>query len=256
MSKATAPRSADTETDAPLAEEVRESILRNPQAILNDAELMRALLTPAHDAGRNVVDLRAAMIARLEEQLGRLAEAHRDVVAAAWDNMTGMEQVHRAVLAVLDAASFEDFVEVVSTDFSELLGVDVVRFCMSADTPHATEGLLDPAPASPIVVLGFDDFSALSPATTMRRSELGGPVALVGDIAPGQAAPTVFGATAANVRSSAMIALDFGPAIHPGLLAFGSYEPTRFSREQGTDLLCFLGAVVERAMRDWLALGR
>lgn len=256
MAKATAPQSAEAEADLALDDDVRNSILQNPQAILNDAELMRALLAPAHDAGRNVVDLRAAMIARLEEQLGRLAEAHRDVVAAAWDNMSGMEQVHRAVLAVLDAASFEDFVEVVSTDFSELLSVDFVRFCMSTDAPQAAKDLLDNAPASPIVVLGFDAFSALSPATTMKRSDLGGPVALMGDLAPGEADPAIFGADAAHVRSLALIALDFGPAIQPGLVAFGSREPSRFSCEQGTDLLCFLGAVVERAMRDWLALGR
>ena len=40
---------------------------------------------------------------------------------------------------------------------------------------------------------------------------------------------------------------------HAGLLAFGATDPLRFHPDQGTDLLAFLGGVLERSLRRWLA---
>ena len=40
---------------------------------------------------------------RLERRLTRLVEAHRDVIDAAWDNLSGMEQAHQAVLALIES---------------------------------------------------------------------------------------------------------------------------------------------------------
>lgn len=234
-----APTGAETET-APIPDDVRAWILDNPTAILTDPDVMRALVAPAEDAGRNVIDLRGALIARLERQLGRLAEAHRDVIAAAWDNLSGMEQVHRAALAVLDAQSFDDFLAVVASDFRTLLKVDVTTLAVNGELRRDAGG-------------GDASVIAAPDGALDRLLAPGVVVTLIGDT-PGD--PFLFGDAAARVRSTALIRLDFGPAIDPGLLAFGAEDPARFEPEQGADLLTFLGGVVQRAMRDWLALGR
>ncbi|MEL6278886.1 MAG: DUF484 family protein [Pseudomonadota bacterium] len=225
---------------------LRARILADPDLVLNDPEIMRALLGPVEAAGRNVVDLRAALIAQLEHRLGALSAVHRDVVAAARDNMSGMEQVHRAALAVLDAPNFEAFLDVVSQDFRQLLAIDVVRFCLEASEDLSAE--------TPAIV-------SLEPgALTDLLSRHAGPadgaqdplqVLLRGDVA---GEPLIFGPDAERIQSEAWIRLDFGPTVRPGLLAFGAFEPTRFSEDQATDLLTFLGGVVERSMRGWLAL--
>ena len=49
-----------------------------------------------------------------------------------------------------------------------------------------------------------------------------------------------------------MIRIDLGDG-HAGLLAFGANDPLRFHPDQGTDLLAFLGGVLERSLRRWLA---
>ena len=68
---------------------------------------MRALLrADRRSAGRNVVDLRGVLVERLEERLDRLEDTHREVLAAAYENVAGMNQVHRACLALLDAEDF------------------------------------------------------------------------------------------------------------------------------------------------------
>lgn len=221
---------------------LRARILADPDLILNDPQIMRALLSSAQSPGRNVVDLRAALVDRLEHRLGALSAAHRDVIAAARDNMSGMEQVHRAALAVLDATSFEGFLDVVSRDFRTLLGVDVARFCL-----EASEDLSRDAPA--IVSL---EPGALADLLARHATEDAPVRVLLRGGVRGE--PAIFGTEAAKVCSEAWIRLDFGPSVRPGLLAFGAFEPTRFSEDQGDDLLTFLGAVVERAMRGWLAL--
>jgi hypothetical protein len=52
---------------------LRERILSDPDVILADDQLMRALLAAdRRAAGRNVVDLRGVLVERLEERLDRL----------------------------------------------------------------------------------------------------------------------------------------------------------------------------------------
>ncbi|MBX2856015.1 MAG: DUF484 family protein [Rhodobacteraceae bacterium] len=230
-----------------LPESARAAILADPDVVLTDPELMKALITPVETADRNVVDLRGALIQRLEQRLTQLNASHRDVVEAAVDNLAGMTQVHSAALAVLDAASFEDFLGVVSRDFVSILEVDAVRLCLAVEAPdgaalgdgvavvsRAELDLLAPPPSAP-------QPSAAPGGTVVLRRRCG----LDGRL---------FGVQAEEFGSVALVRLEFGPAILPGALAFGAADPERFHPEQGDVLLHFLGGVVERAMRDWMAL--
>ncbi|MGB0798616.1 MAG: DUF484 domain-containing protein, partial [Planktomarina sp.] len=76
---------------------LREKILNNPGVILDDPDVMRALVS-ADDLmrGGNVVDLRGIAMDRLETRLDRLEETHKSVIAAAYDNLAGTNQIHRA----------------------------------------------------------------------------------------------------------------------------------------------------------------
>ena len=65
-------------------------------------------------------------------------------------------------------------------------------------------------------------------------------------------AATVYGAKAAEIRSEALMRLDFGKGRLPALLAFGSDDANMFKTTQGTDLLAFFAGVFERLMRQWL----
>ena len=83
---------------------------------------MRALLQADRSAmGRNVVDLRGVLVDRLEERLDRLEDTHREVLAAAYENVAGMNQVHRACLALLEPADFAGFLKVLTCDIAPIL---------------------------------------------------------------------------------------------------------------------------------------
>ena len=103
---------------------------------------MRALLQADRSAqGRNVVDLRGVLVDRLEERLDRLEDTHREVLAAAYENVAGMNQVHRACLALLEPADFAGFLQVLTRDVAPILGVEVIRLGLEAPAAAPGAGL-------------------------------------------------------------------------------------------------------------------
>lgn len=228
---------------------LRERILSDPDVILADDQLMRALLAADRRVpGRNVVDLRGVLVERLEERLDRLEDTHREVLAAAYENVSGMNQVHRACLALLDPADFAGFLRVLTRDVAMILGVEVIRLGLEAPAAEPGQALGPAGPLGRAVVAlpagGVEAYvtqgRGLGPRkVTLRRC----------DPAP----DALYGADAGAIRSEALLRLDLGEGKLGGLLAFGAVDAHRFHPDQGVDLLTFFGGVFERCLRRWLA---
>jgi uncharacterized protein len=227
---------------------IREQILSDPSLILEDHELMRALLQADRSVqGRNVVDLRGVLVDRLEERLDRLEDTHREVLAAAYENVAGMNQVHRACLALLDPADFAGFLEVLTRDVAGILGVEVIRLGLEAPAAEPGASLGPAGPWHEVVIAlpagGVDAYVTQGRGLGARRVTLRRLAA---------ASPDVYGAAAPEIRSEALLRLDLGEGRLRGLLAFGAVDGQRFHPDQGTDLLAFFGGVFERSLRRWL----
>ncbi|MCV6592544.1 MAG: DUF484 family protein [Silicimonas sp.] len=225
---------------AAIADDLRLRILQEPDVILEDADVMRALIT-ANDRtmGGNVVDLRGVAMDRLEARLQRLEDTHRSVVAAAYENLAGMNQVHRAVNAFLEPLTFDDFLACLGNDVIEILRIDKLRLVLesqdAADNP-----------------MQHDVLHVVNPGFVRDYMGMGRPMRRVILRRVDGNAGLIYGRNAAWARSEACISLDFGPNRLPGMLALASATPTHFTPHQGTDLLDFMGGVFERAMRRWL----
>jgi uncharacterized protein len=222
-----------------IGQDLRDVILAEPEAILEDRDVMAALIAANERAmGANIVDLRGIAMERMEKRLDRLEDTHRSVIAAAYENLAGTNQIHRAILQMLDPVSFEDFLKGLGTDVAQTLRVDCVRLVIEsalrrlADTLHVAE---------PGFVAEYVSGGRNTPLrnVTLRQT------------LPGTDA--IYGERASWVRSEALLRLDFGRGRLPGLLALGAEDPHRFKAAQGTDLLAFFGGVFERTMRRWLS---
>ncbi|MEO9631201.1 MAG: DUF484 domain-containing protein, partial [Sulfitobacter sp.] len=89
---------------------LREAIISAPDVILDDSDVMQALIAANEKAmGGNIVDLRGIAMERLETRLDRLEDTHRSVIAPAYENLAGTNQIHRAILQMLDPVEFETF---------------------------------------------------------------------------------------------------------------------------------------------------
>ena len=229
-------------------ERLRERILSEPDVILEDRDLMRALIDANERAlGGNIVDLRAVAMQRLEQRLGRLEDTHRSVIAAAYENLAGTNQVHRAILAMMEPTGFEDFLHNLGEEVASILRVDALRLVLESHDSDADAGLSRLGDVLAIVPPGFTEAYA-----TLGRAQPGSvqrPV-LLRQTRPDS--DLVYGRTAGWITSEAVLRLDFGPHRLPGMLVLGSEDPHQFKPSQGTDLLAFFAGVFERQMRHWL----
>ncbi|WP_102109568.1 DUF484 family protein [Oceaniglobus roseus] len=229
-----------------IADDLRSRIMSEPDVILEDLDLMRALIAGNDRAkGSNVVDLRAIAMERLENRLERLEDTHRSVIAAAYENLAGTNQIHRAVLKMLDPVDFEGFLHGLATDVSDILRLDALRLVLETDLADSDPDIRSMSDVLSIAQPGFiSGYLTRGRNTPERRVTLrpcdGGD-------------PRVYGAAAGDLRSEACLRLDFGDGRLPGLLALGSEDPHMFTPAHGTDLLGFFAGVFERSMRRWLA---
>lgn len=224
---------------------LREAIILRPDVILDDKDVMRALIA-ANDRvmGANIVDMRGLAMDRLEMRLDRLEDTHRSVIAAAYENLAGTNQIHRAVLRLLDPEDFETFLQDLEHGVAETLRVDSIRLVLEADA--ATQARI-PAHAGPVLRLENPGF--IDSYLTQHR---GGPARQVTLRSVETASEAVYGKAAPWVNSEACLKLGFGKGKAQGLLLLGSEDHNMFSPQQGAELLAFFAAVVERVLHRWL----
>ena len=228
-----------------IEQDLRDRIMSAPEALLEDADVMRALVAASERAmGGNVVDLRGIAMERLEGRLDRLEDTHRSVIAAAYENLAGTNQVHRAILQMLDPLTFEEFLASLAGVVAQTLKVDAIRLVIESakgageplrrvdDVLHVAE------PGFVATYLSGGRNVSLRPVTL--RQVVPASAALYGDRGP-------------RVRSEALMRLDFGNGRLPGLLAMGAEDAAQFKPAQGTDLLAFFAGTFERTMRRWLS---
>mgnify|MGYP001618116819 FL=1 len=113
--------------------DLRDRIIAEPETLLEDRDVMNALIGANERLmGSNIVDLRGIAMERLEGRLDRLEDTHRTVIAAAYENLAGTNQVHRAILQLLDPLSFEDFLKTLAGDVAQTLRVDCARLVLES----------------------------------------------------------------------------------------------------------------------------
>jgi uncharacterized protein len=224
---------------------LREAIITRPDVILDDKDLMHALIAANERAmGGNIVDLRGLAMERLEARLVRLEDTHRSVIAAAYENLAGTNQIHRAILRMLDPHEFEAFLRDLGGEVAEILRVDAVKLVLESVQNDANPAVQRLGDVLNVAEPGFiDDYLTQGRGGTVRQVTL----RQVQD-----ADEEVYGNDGNWIRSEACLKLDFGDGRLPGLLVLGAEDPHMFGPQQGTDLLVFFTGVFERAMRRWL----
>jgi uncharacterized protein YigA (DUF484 family) len=237
------PKRAVKMTAAPATAEQdwRDRVLSDPEMILEDRDVMRALIAAnERQMGKNIVDLRGIAMERLEARLDRLEDTHRSVIAAAYENLAGTNQIHRAILRMLDPREFELFLRDLGGPVAETLRVEAVRLVLESVQTDDDPAVQRMDSVLRVVPPGYSDgyLDHGGKQVTLRQVQ--------------GADRTIYGNHGDWIRSEACMRLDFGNGRLPGLLVLGSEDPHMFGPQQGTDLLSFFAGVFERQMRHWL----
>lgn len=209
--------------------EHRDFLARHP-------ELLDLQISLGRRRGDGVVDLQQFMVDQLRRDVARLKADQDDLLANSRDNLSTQDRIHKAVLALLAAESFEQFMEVITTDLAIMLDVDAVALCLETPTKQRRTPLVDGIQS---LAAGTVDRLLGPDCTVLLRDDT------VGD-------PAIFDSGAGLVRSDALIRLSGGDRKPLGLIAFGTRHPGYFDSGQGTELLNFLAGVVAHCLCKWL----
>ncbi len=148
--------------------------------------------------------------------------------------------MHKAVLAIIRAKSFEQLLQIVTTDLAVLLDVDAVTL--------AIETVAVPARRVPLAGIRLLKAGAVDALIGRNRHVLLA-CGIEGD-------PVLYGGAAGLVRSHALLRLSLSVEGPSGLICIGTRRPGAFYPGLGTELLGFLARALEITMGQWLALGR
>ena len=140
---------------------------------------------------------------------------------------------------------FADFLDNLQGEVSDILRVDGLRLVLEAGPARVADTLKDLNKVLLLAEPGFLENYLTQPGTPAGRK------VILRQISPDQ--PQIYLNRTTDLRSEALMRLDFGPGRLPGLLALASGDPHQFSPQQGSDLLIFFSGVFERSMRHWLS---
>jgi uncharacterized protein len=229
---------AAAETSGIGTDDVVAYLRRNPDFLAEHPELLAALTPPSLRRGDSVLDMQHFMLQRLRSDVGRMKAQQRALILASRSNLTSQNRVHAAVLAIIAASSFEQLLQIVTTDLAVLLDVDVVT--IGVESASSKQPRL-PLHGIQILRRGTVDRLLGPERGTLLCADTPGDFAL-------------FGSAAGLVRSQALLRLDVSEHAPVGLLCIGTRRPDKFHPGQGTELLSFLARVTELTFAAWLDL--
>ena len=233
MNMTSKPPSADLTPDA-----IMDWLRNHPDFLTTHPDAID-VLTPAPERkkGGGIADFQHYLVKRLKEDRDAVLNTSRDIMETARSNMNNTARIHACVLRLMEAHSFTEFIETITSDLATQLDVDICTLVVEADHGHLPH----------IHVPGI----RMVPEGTITAWLAGLPILLQSDIG-GQ--ESIYGGGATLVRSQALVRVDIAVDSPPALLAFGSRDPHFFVEGQGTELITFLTRVVERLFRMWLQL--
>jgi hypothetical protein len=224
---------------AATAADVLAYLAAHPDFLVRHPEAVENLQIPGSHDAKDVVDLRTFVIERLKAKTRQLERTNGEIVTISRANLAGQARVHAAALALLEATTFEALIQAVTTDLAVLLGVDTVVLSVESEGDDTLPGRL---------VAGVH---MMPRGETDRILGPGRDVVLTARMPESR---PIFGPAADLVRSEALLRLHPSTHCPTGVLAIGARTEGTFDPGQGTELLAFLGRVVELCIRTWLGL--
>ncbi len=205
-------------------ESVLDFLRSNPDFLSQHPEL---LPEPPLQTG-NVVNFQQAMVTKLRQDKQKSDDRTRSMVDNARQNMTLLSRIHAAVVRLSEARHFEDLNTIINDELPLMLEVDVVALVMEGEPTDQTA-------CARFVEPGMID-AFLEGQDSLLHTNMNGDERL-------------YGPASRLVKSQALLRLTMPQESPDALLVFGSRDPLMFTDGQGTELIAFLGDVVERLIR-------
>lgn len=229
-------------TDEPVKltdDDVMAWLKANPKFLTRNPGAAELLIPPTRkDNDKKIADFQSYMIKRLKDDREDIIQSAQDIVQTSRANMNTQTRIQNAVLLLLEAGDFQDFIHTMTMDFASLLNVDIVSLVIEID-----DDVIPQIDMTGVRVVGAGTIDLLT-----RKHQIVMEPAING-------LNELYGGGATLVKSQLLLRLSIADHLPRALLAFGSRDPNLFQPGMGTEQIAFLGRVVERCFWSWLSRG-
>lgn len=217
------------------AEDVVAFLKERKDFFRDHPDLLDELTVTTEDRVRGVVNFQQVLLERLKKDKSNAHKVQKELIETFRANMNNQNRIQTAVLVILEAETFEEFIESVTQDLPVLLDVDTVNLIIestSKEVPFINQSGIRFARQGFVKQWLGDGDALLQPNINGHED--------------------IFGPGAGLVKSHALLRLEISQNTPAGIIAFGSRNPEAFTPEQAIDQIGFLAQVVERCFRIWL----
>ncbi len=217
-------------------EDIITFLRENPNFLEENPDAVELLIPErARPKKGDVANFQSYMIERLKSDKDEVVDGYKEIVENSRANMNNQARVHEAVLRLLEAKRFDEFIHTITIDLAVLLDVDIAAFLVEAQG--------DQIPS--INTAGI----RMVPEGTVDKWMEGKNTRLQDNIS---GIEPIYGGGAALVKSQILLRIDISMDTPPAIIAFGSRDADMFQDGQSTDQIQFLSRVIERCFRSWL----
>ena len=209
----------------------------HPEFLDTHPHILEHLKAPGKKQGKGVVDFQQVLLEKLKSDKSNAQQIQRELIETYRANMNNQNRIQTAILVILEAESFEEFIEAVTQDLPTLLDVDTIHLVIESTSKEI-----------PFVNQAGIRFARQG---TVEKWLSTGDVLLQNNI---NGHEEIFGPGAGLVKSQALVRLEISQNTPSGIIAFGSRDPEMFQPHQAVDQIGFLAQVVERCFRLWLGV--
>lgn len=216
-------------------EDVIGYLKQRPDFFKDHADALGEIAVLDKNQGKGVVNFQSVLLEKLKADKSKAQKLQRELIDTVRANNSNYSRIQTAVLVLLEAENFEEFILILTQDFPTLLDVDTVSIVIestSKEIPFIHQPGMRFVRAGTIKAWLHDGDALLQPNI--------------------HGVEEIFGPGAGLVKSHALLRIEISKNTPAGLIAFGSRNPDAFSPEQGIDQIGFLAQVVERCFRFWI----
>jgi uncharacterized protein YigA (DUF484 family) len=224
-------------TTPPSEDDVIAYLKKQPDFFQKHADVLDQMKLPGAAPVKGIADFQSALLERLKADKRTAQKLQRELIDTVRANNHNYSRIQTAVLVLLEAESFEEFILILTQDFPTILDVDTVSIVIestSKEIPFIHQAGIRFVRAGMIKAMMGDGDALL-------QANING-------------AEDIFGPGAGLVKSHALLRIEISKNTPAGIIAFGSRNPEAFAPDQGIDQIGFLAQVVERCFRFWIDL--
>ncbi len=223
-----------------LDEDIRQTILKNPDLVLLDQEIFMSLINENNFSDdENIVDIRNIFLKRLGAKLENLKKANNKILKHAYENQLSVNKIHRCCLSVLDSKTIQELFMLILDEFPVFLKITSIQLVLEK-TVKFDGDIKKIIYASQEELLNFSKFAGFTQSRLVILRE---------DLSYEQRSNLGLNSSQQNVKSEAILSINMKNK-GLGFIFLESNDKKTFSIDQATDYLEFLSKIISKQMEN------